>query len=95
MCRNWGTLILILGFRYLEIFYSSISIDHISGADSHRELHVRLFFRRVFIDQARNMEEKAFWLDLILKSLPMVHQAKVLFLLFGPVATGTLPKILL
>ena len=68
------------------------SIDHIQGADSHRELHVRLFFRRVFIDQARNMEEKAFWLDLILKSLPMVHQAKVLFLLFGPVATGTFAK---
>ena len=41
------------------------------------------------------MEEKAFWLDLILKSLPMVHQAKVLFLLFGPVATGTVPEILL
>ena len=52
------------------------------------ELHVRLFYRRVFVEQAQNAEEKAFWLDLMLKNLPMVHQAKALFLLFGPVNSG-------
>ena len=49
---------------------------------------MRLFYRRVFVDEARTDHEKAFWLDQILRPLPMVHQAKVLFLLFGPMTSG-------
>jgi len=58
------------------------------GAYPTLELHVRLFFRRVFLSQCTGGSDKAFWLSLILKPFPMVHQARVLFLLFGPMCGG-------
>ena len=52
------------------------------------ELHVRLFFKRVFLSQCNSYHDEAFWLSLILKPFPMVHQARILFLLFGPLCGG-------
>ncbi|ELU05123.1 hypothetical protein CAPTEDRAFT_214625 [Capitella teleta] len=57
------------------------------GAYSDLELRTRLFFRRVFIGQHERGADRAFWLHLILKAFPMVHQARVLFLLFGPISS--------
>jgi len=54
------------------------------------ELQVRLFFRRVFLNHGPSKVEKAFWLNLVLKPFPLVHQARVLFLLYGPVCAGQL-----
>ena len=52
------------------------------------EFYIRLFFRRTFLDQCSVSIDKAFWLRHILKPFPMVHQARVLFLFYGPVIHG-------
>lgn len=57
----------------------------LAGAFSDLEMHVRIFFRRVFLNQCQSKVEKAFWLNLITKPFPMVHQARILFLLYGPI----------
>jgi len=62
----------------------------LTGSRSDMELHVRLFFRRVFLNHVPSKPEKAFWLSLILKPFPLVHQARILFLLYGPSCAGQL-----
>jgi len=59
-----------------------------TGSQSETELQVRLFFRRVFLNHSSLKTEKAFWLNLVLKPFPLVHQARVLFLLYGPTCAG-------
>ncbi|XP_078582323.1 F-box only protein 47-like isoform X1 [Branchiostoma floridae x Branchiostoma japonicum] len=55
------------------------------GCHGDDELYLRLFYRRVLLDQCEHQLERAFWLSRMLKPLPMVHQARMLYLLFGPV----------
>jgi len=60
----------------------------LTGSHGQMELQVRLFFRRVFLNHCPSKQEKAFWLSLILKPFPLVHQARILFLLYGPLSAG-------
>jgi hypothetical protein len=60
------------------------------GSNPQLELHVRVFFRRVFIDNCLSDAETSLWLSMILKPFAMVDQARVLFLLFGPISYGQL-----
>ena len=60
----------------------------IVGALPKLELQCRLFFRRVFLNQCTHNSDVAVWLNLLLKPFPMVYQARVIFLLFGPVNGG-------
>ncbi|KAK3101486.1 hypothetical protein FSP39_003958 [Pinctada imbricata] len=54
------------------------------GIHSKAESEIRTFFRRVFLDNCQSMQDKAFWLTQILKPWPMVQQARLIFLLYGP-----------
>ena len=74
-----------------------VLVSHLlfTGAQWEMELQVRLFFRRVFLNHSCLKTEKAFWLNLVLKPFPLVHQARLLFLLYGPTCAGQLRLILL
>uniref|UniRef100_A0A3P8T0L9 F-box domain-containing protein n=1 Tax=Amphiprion percula TaxID=161767 RepID=A0A3P8T0L9_AMPPE len=54
------------------------------GAKWHQELQLRLFCRQVLLDPQPNQLEHQFWLVQLLKPLPMVSQAHLLFILYGP-----------
>ncbi|XP_068184493.1 F-box only protein 47-like [Antennarius striatus] len=54
------------------------------GMKWYLELQVRLFCRQVLLDPWPNEQERQFWLTLLLKPWPMVCQAHLLFILYGP-----------
>ncbi|TEA40181.1 F-box only protein 47 [Lagenorhynchus albirostris] len=56
------------------------------GIATKLELWIRLFCRNVFLDPWTRRSDSAFWLTCILKPWPMVNQARLLYIIFGPVA---------
>ncbi|XP_059809259.1 F-box only protein 47-like [Hypanus sabinus] len=56
------------------------------GTTRKLELQVRLFYRRVLLDHWEHQCDIAFWLTRILKPWPMVNQARLLYLLYGPMS---------
>lgn len=56
-----------------------------SGSHQRLEFEIRCFYRRVFLDHSASLQDRAFWLTRILKPWPLVYQARLLFLLYGPV----------
>ncbi|XP_071099492.1 F-box only protein 47-like [Haliotis cracherodii] len=60
------------------------------GYSMDQEMKCRVFLRRVFLDACPTSQDKAFWLSRILKPWPMVHQAKILYLLYGAETDGEL-----
>ncbi|XP_075437666.1 LOW QUALITY PROTEIN: F-box only protein 47, partial [Ascaphus truei] len=50
------------------------------------ELRVRSFCRSVLLDHWTHRGDSAFWLTRLLKPWPMVNQARLLYILFGPVS---------
>ena len=59
-----------------------------AGAHVSMEMEVRLFLRNVFVDPCKSTVDKAFWLTRILKPWPLIHQARLMYLLFGPTHEG-------
>ena len=59
------------------------------GSNSQVEIKTRRFFRHVLLDQCKVMEDLSMWLNFILKPFPMVHQARMLYLLYGPLCPNT------
>ncbi|XP_051792202.1 F-box only protein 47-like isoform X1 [Erpetoichthys calabaricus] len=57
------------------------------GAARELEIHIRLFCRSVLIDPWNNQNDSLFWLTRILKPWPMVNQARLLYILYGPVTS--------
>ncbi|XP_040292562.1 F-box only protein 47 [Bufo bufo] len=57
------------------------------GSSYKLELRVRLFCRHVLLDHWTHRTDSAFWLTRLLKPWPMVNQARLLYILFGPVST--------
>lgn len=55
-----------------------------SGVRWYQELQLRLFCRQVLLDPWPNRPECQFWLMRLLKPWPMVSQAHLLFILYGP-----------
>ncbi|WAQ93944.1 FBX47-like protein, partial [Mya arenaria] len=55
-----------------------------SGGHARLELEIRCFYRRVFLDHCGSLQDRAFWLTRVLKPWPLVYQARLLFLLYGP-----------
>ena len=45
-----------------------------------------MFCREVFLDKASDTTERAFWLSKILRPWPYVFQARLLFILYGPLS---------
>ncbi|NXA84257.1 FBX47 protein, partial [Thryothorus ludovicianus] len=56
------------------------------GSSRRLELRIRLFCRAVLLSGSRR-HDSAFWLSRILKPWPMVNQARLLYLIFGPVSS--------
>ncbi|GAB1296759.1 F-box only protein 47 [Apodemus speciosus] len=54
------------------------------GSSRKLELRVRLFCRHVLLDHWTHRSDSAFWLTRILKPWPMVNQARLLYIIFGP-----------
>ncbi|XP_034041920.1 F-box only protein 47-like [Thalassophryne amazonica] len=54
------------------------------GVKRNQELQVRLFCRRVLLDPWKSCQEGHFWLTQLLKLWPLVSQAQLLFILYGP-----------
>ncbi|XP_043943194.1 F-box only protein 47-like [Protopterus annectens] len=58
------------------------------GAAWRLELRVRLFCRNVLLDHWENKSDAAFWLSRILKPWPIVNQARLLYIIFGPMSSA-------
>uniref|UniRef100_A0A673VLZ3 F-box protein 47 n=1 Tax=Suricata suricatta TaxID=37032 RepID=A0A673VLZ3_SURSU len=54
------------------------------GSARKLELRIRLFCRNVLLDHWIHESDSAFWLTRILKPWPMVNQARLLYIIFGP-----------
>ena len=48
------------------------------------EKYIRVFYREIFLDKADDGAELGFWLCQMLSSLPLVYQARMLYILYGP-----------
>uniref|UniRef100_A0A8D2KTD3 F-box protein 47 n=1 Tax=Varanus komodoensis TaxID=61221 RepID=A0A8D2KTD3_VARKO len=51
------------------------------------ELRIRIFCRNVLLNHWIHRSDSAFWLTRILKPWPMVNQARLLYIIFGPAST--------
>ncbi|XP_063158884.1 F-box only protein 47 [Candoia aspera] len=51
------------------------------------ELRIRTFCRNVLLNHWIHRSDSAFWLTRILKPWPMVNQARLLYIIFGPAST--------
>ncbi|XP_049451154.1 F-box only protein 47-like [Epinephelus fuscoguttatus] len=61
------------------------------GVRCYQKLQLRLYCRRVLLDPWLNQPDCQFWLMQLLKPWPMVSQAQLLFMLYGPLLPeGTL-----
>ncbi|XP_069732775.1 F-box only protein 47 [Phaenicophaeus curvirostris] len=56
------------------------------GSARKLELRVRLYCRNVLLSHWIHRSDSAFWLTRILKPWPMVNQARLLYIIFGPVS---------
>ncbi|XP_023367025.1 F-box only protein 47 [Otolemur garnettii] len=59
----------------------------LSGSARKLELRIRLFCRSVLLDHWTHRSDSAFWLTRILKPWPMVNQARLLYIIFGPISS--------
>ncbi|XP_066061444.1 F-box only protein 47 [Chamaea fasciata] len=57
------------------------------GSARRLELRIRLFCRGVLLSPGGHRSDSAFWLTRILKPWPMVNQARLLYIIFGPVSS--------
>ncbi|XP_078234100.1 F-box only protein 47 isoform X1 [Pogona vitticeps] len=57
------------------------------GSARKLELRIRIFCRSVLLNHWINQSDSAFWLTRILKPWPMVNQARLLYIIFGPIST--------
>lgn len=48
------------------------------------EKYVRVFYREIFLDQSVDDSERGFWLCRMISPLPLFHQARLLYMLYGP-----------
>uniref|UniRef100_A0A672U818 F-box protein 47 n=1 Tax=Strigops habroptila TaxID=2489341 RepID=A0A672U818_STRHB len=57
------------------------------GSAQKLELRIRLYCRSVLLNHWIHRSDSAFWLTRILKPWPMVNQARLLYIIFGPVSS--------
>lgn len=55
-----------------------------TGLKKYQERQIRLYCRHVLLDHWPNQPVKQFWLNLLLSPWPLVSQARLLFILYGP-----------
>ena len=54
------------------------------GSKPWYEKYVRVFYREIFLDKSDDGAELGFWLCQMLSKLPLVYQARMLYILYGP-----------
>ena len=54
------------------------------GSQPWFERYIRVFCRRVFLDKSADNAERGFWLCKLLQSRPLVFQARLIYILYGP-----------
>lgn len=57
-----------------------------AGSAQKLELRIRLYCRSVLLNHWIHRSDSAFWLTRILKPWPIVNQARLLYIIFGPVS---------
>ncbi|NXY84279.1 FBX47 protein, partial [Alcedo cyanopectus] len=57
------------------------------GSSRKLEVRIRLYCRRVLLNHWLHRRDSAFWLTRILKPWPIVNQARLLYIIFGPVSS--------
>ena len=75
-------------YKYERFQHQLLCLYLYTGSHQRLEFEIRCFFRRVFLDHCSSLQDRAFWLTRILKPWPLVYQARLLFLLYGPVLSG-------
>ncbi|KAK6485330.1 F-box only protein 47-like isoform X2 [Huso huso] len=55
-----------------------------SGVSPRLEIQIRLFCRNVLLDHWQSSRDTLFWLTRILKPWPMVNQARLIYIIYGP-----------
>lgn len=75
-------VILLYSWLFLHTPISS------TGARWHEELQVRLFCREVLLDTWSGQLDRQLWLTMFLTPWPIVSQARLLFILYGPLHPG-------
>ncbi|NWT05608.1 FBX47 protein, partial [Mionectes macconnelli] len=58
-----------------------------AGSARKLEMRIRLYCRRVLLNHWIHRSDSAFWLTRILKPWPIVNQARLLYIIFGPVSS--------
>ncbi len=85
--KNRHSVIKTLKIPALKAWYKkhvSLLVGPSPGVRWYQELQLRLFCRQVLLDPWPNQPECQFWLIQLLKPWPMVSQAHLLFILYGP-----------
>ncbi|KAM3861122.1 F-box only protein 47-like [Diretmus argenteus] len=95
MISGWGEVEWHRVFNFLCSFTNllpkiKMAVTGTPGVSCFLELQLRLFCRQVLLD-SWSCKDTLFWLTRILKPWPMVLQARLLFILYGPLSPdGTL-----
>lgn len=55
-----------------------------TGVSPRLEIQIRLFCRNVLLDHWQSSRDTLFWLTRILKPWPMVNQARLIYIIYGP-----------
>ncbi|TKS67403.1 F-box only protein 47 [Collichthys lucidus] len=82
----WKNRTIVQNFHHSTCLERRSTIGHYRdlGVRWHKELQLRLFCRQVLLDPWQNQPDSQFWLMQLLKPWPMVSQARLLFILYGP-----------
>jgi hypothetical protein len=72
----------VIGVAYDSML--EVAIRHAPGVHTSLEVHVRTFYRTMFLDAHSDIDDQAFWIRWLLADRPLEDRAKLLFLLYGP-----------
>ncbi|MGH0143634.1 UNVERIFIED_CONTAM: hypothetical protein FKN15_038416 [Acipenser sinensis] len=66
----------------IEVFH--MILEYLPGVSPRLEIQIRLFCRNVLLDHWQSSRDTLFWLTRILKPWPMVNQARLIYIIYGP-----------
>uniref|UniRef100_A0A8C5T505 F-box protein 47 n=1 Tax=Malurus cyaneus samueli TaxID=2593467 RepID=A0A8C5T505_9PASS len=83
----YGVFLQVRGLEQLEYRKVQTVVSSKPGSARKLELRIRLFCRAVLLAPWHHRSDSAFWLTRILKPWPMVNQARLLYIIFGPMSS--------
>lgn len=82
MVEGYGRGLYNISVLSYNIVFTGVGL--FTGLKWYKELQIRLYCRHVLLDHWTNRPVKQFWLNLLLRPWPLVSQARLLFILYGP-----------